>query len=456
MTLDPAPATVRPTPPRRAWSMAGALVVAVVATVVGAATAGLAFGAIWGVLTAAGILAALRMGRAKPTPFEGGLIAVGVTASAILATRVVPDALPTVDVLICLQFAAAWAPAGLACAIVVFRRNRTPSSAFNAALMWLVGGGIAVPAAEALGVLRPIDSLRRGVEPVFGAGDYMVFALFVGVLGIASFLSIVTRLPALAATSAVMLFTLFAGSIVGFTLPGLIDNFARIREIPNFWPPDFGWAIGDGTWWWLPSWEFGAPLRANPMVETFRIAITATVIGCTLALPVAFMASTLTAPNKMTYLIDKGFLNVVRTVPDLFWAMIFVVSLGFGPFAGTVALIIFSMSIMGKLLSETIDAADPGPLEAAKAAGGGHFVAVRTSVLPQVMPNYVALGLYIFELNIRASAVLGIVGAGGIGRVLEAQRGFFRFDRVLAIIIAIWVIVFILEQISVTIRRRLV
>jgi phosphonate transport system permease protein len=149
-------------------------------------------------------------------------------------------------------------------------------------------------------------------------------------------------------------------------------------------------------------------------------------------------------------------MNVIRTIPDLFWAMIFATSVGIGPFAGTLALIFFSMAIMGKLLSETIDAVDPRPIEAARATGSHHWPAMRTSVWPQVLPNYVAYALYIFEINIRASVVLGIVGAGGIGRVLEAQRAFFRFDRVLAIVMVIFVIVFLIEQVSVALRRRLV
>ena len=143
-------------------------------------------------------------------------------------------------------------------------------------------------------------------------------------------------------------------------------------------------------------------------------------------------------------------------MPDLFWAMIFVASVGAGAFAGALALTFFSLAIMSKLLSETVDAADPGPLEAAKATGASHFPAVRSAVLPQVLPNYVAYGLYVFEINIRASVVLGIVGAGGIGQTLEASRSFFRFDRVLAIVIVIFVIVFVIEQISIALRRRLV
>jgi phosphonate transport system permease protein len=222
------------------------------------------------------------------------------------------------------------------------------------------------------------------------------------------------------------------------------------------WPPDFEWAIGTGDWWWVPSWDFGSELRANPLIETFRIAIIACTIGVTLAIPLAFRASKITAIRGSDYWLNKGFMNVIRTIPDLFWAMIFAASVGVGPFAGALALIFFSMAIMSKLLSETIDAVDPRPIEAARATGSHHWPAMKTSVWPQILPNYVAYALYIFEINIRASVVLGIVGAGGIGRVLEAQRSFFRFDRVLAIVIIIFVIVFVIEQVSVALRRRLV
>jgi phosphonate transport system permease protein len=136
--------------------------------------------------------------------------------------------------------------------------------------------------------------------------------------------------------------------------------------------------------------------------------------------------------------------------------MIFVTSLGSGAFAGTLALFFFSLAIMSKLLSETVDSADPRALEAAKATGSKHFPAVRSAVLPQVLPNYVAYSLYVFEINIRASVVLGLVGAGGIGQVIETQRGFFRFDRVLAVVILIFVLVFVIEQVSIALRRRLV
>jgi len=241
---------------------------------------------------------------------------------------------------------------------------------------------------------------------------------------------------------AIIGFTIFAGQQINFSIAELGSNLVNAREfLAKFWPPDWEWAREE-----VPG----------PLIETFQIAILAAIIGCLVALPIAFWASRLTAPNRWFYYIDKWFLNVVRTIPDIFWAMLFVVAVGFGAFAGTLALIMFSLSIMGKLLSETIDSVDPGALEAAKASGARHTPAVRSAVMPQVLPNYVAYGLYIFELDIRASTVLGIVGAGGIGRLLEAQRAFFRFDRIMAVVIIIFIVVFAIEQVSVYVRRRLV
>jgi phosphonate transport system permease protein len=257
--------------------------------------------------------------------------------------------------------------------------------------------------------------------------------------------------------AALVVFTIFAATQVGFSLNRITENLDNARDfLRRFWPPDFDWAIGEGSWWWLPSWEFGSNASPNALIETIQIAVLAALIGCSVALPVAFWASRLTAPNLAVYVADKGFLNIVRTVPDIFWAMLFVAALGVGSLAGLLALIIFAFSIMGKLLSETVDAADPGPLEAAKATGARHGQAVQAAVMPQVLPNYVAYALYIFEICIRASAVIGLVGAGGIGRVLDAQRKFLRFDRVLAVVIVLFVIVFLIEQVSVYVRRRLV
>lgn len=194
----------------------------------------------------------------------------------------------------------------------------------------------------------------------------------------------------------------------------------------------------------------------QPFVETLQIATISTILGCGLALPISFAMSSLTTPNRPTYLVSRAVMNVVRAVPDLFWAKLMVTAIGIGAFAGAWALTIFSLAVMVKLFSETVDGADPGPLEAARAAGGRHAPSLRTGILPTVFPDYVAHALYVFELNVRASVVLGLVGAGGIGRVLEAQRQFFRFDRVLGMLVIIFVVVWVIEQVSVSLRKRLI
>ncbi|MEX1209059.1 MAG: phosphonate ABC transporter, permease protein PhnE [Acidimicrobiia bacterium] len=455
MTVE-APPQVRPDPPLRVRTMFLPLLVATVGFVGGGFLGIYLSGVLWGVVASGALLLALRIGKIASTPITGGVLAVGVIASTVLSTFVMPDTPQSVDVALCVRFTLAWLPAGLAAGWFVRNMGRGASAAFNVAIGWLAGAALALPASVSFEVTKPLETLRRSQEAVFGGGDYATAALSIALIGVAALLGVAARLSLLTVISVLLFFTVYAGSQVGFTIPGLIRNVSNIVNVPNFWPPDFGWAVGNGDWWWFPSWEFGNPNRANPMVETLRISLIASTLGVGLALPLSFLASTLTAPNRPSYLIDKGFISLIRTVPDLFWAMIFVTSVGAGAFAGALALVFFSLAIMSKLLSETVDSADPGPLEAAKATGSRHFPAVRAAVLPQVLPNYVAYALYVFEINIRASVVLGVVGAGGIGQVLEAQRSFFRFDRVLAVVIMIFVLVFVIEQISIALRRRLV
>ena len=204
-----------------------------------------------------------------------------------------------------------------------------------------------------------------------------------------------------------------------------------------------------------PKWSWAIENASAALVETIQIAILASILGCFIALPLSFYASRATNKNSYSYLLYKSFLNLVRTIPDLFWAMMFTVAVGLGPFAGVLALIMFSLAIMGKLLSETIDSIDPGPMEAAKATGSSHNQAIFTSALPQVLPNFTAYFLYIFELCIRASVILGLVGAGGVGRIIETQRIFLRFDRISPIVVLILVVVIGIEQFSVWLRRKI-
>ncbi|MDQ3708467.1 MAG: phosphonate ABC transporter, permease protein PhnE [Actinomycetota bacterium] len=228
---------------------------------------------------------------------------------------------------------------------------------------------------------------------------------------------------------------------IGFSVAEMIDNARRARRIVS----DF----------FNPDWNF-APATVAPFVETLQMAILAAVIGCAAALIVAFLASRLTTPNNPVYLVDKGGLNVLRALPDLLYALVFVAAFSIGPLGGILALIMFNVGVVAKLLSETVDGVDTGPVEAAQAAGAGRLQTVRTAVFPQVLPNYLAYSLYAFELNLRASTVIGYVGAGGIGQLVQTQVARFAYGRVTVIIVEIFVIVFVIESISIALRRRLV
>ncbi len=245
----------------------------------------------------------------------------------------------------------------------------------------------------------------------------------------------------LAIAVAVIGFTLFAAAQVGFSPSELADNFTAASRIAGeFWPPN--WKIADSL--------------VEPYLETIQTAVVGTVLGCLLAIPLAFVSSSATAPTRVVKAVMRAIMNVLRTMPDLFWAMLFTVAIGFNAFAGAVALTVFAMVIMAKLLSETIDAVDLGPYEAVRATGAGWLVSVQRAVFPQVLPSYVAYALYIFELLIRSAVVLGLVGAGGVGEPLDRYRQFFQYGNVMVIVLITLGIVLLLEAVSAAVRRRLV
>jgi phosphonate transport system permease protein len=500
-------ATQRPIAPPRVRAILLPVAASVAAFALAGFTADWLGGVLWGLVAGAVLAVSLQFAGIDISRTDQVILVVGAAVTTALTKTVLPELPDTVQPSLVIRFAAAWIPIGLASGAVMLRQGHRPTAALNVAIVWVLAGALAVPGAVTFGALVPIESLAPNQEPSFSAGIFAFFGLVTGLLGISAMTSSMTKLPLLGAIAGVGFFSAFAGAQVGFTIPGLIERFGQLDELADdFWPPKWDWAMGEeafarwpGIWrfvvawlvvaaagylfvrarevsktqrniitgfliavpvivfvWWLPQWQWGPNTPGSPLLETFRIAIVSATLGCGVALPLAFMASKITAPNTQSYLVAKAFMNFIRTIPDLFWALIFVASVGIGPFAGALALFFFSMAIMAKLQSETIDAVDPGPLEAAHATGSGHFSAVRSSVLPQVLPNYVAYALYIFEINIRASVVIGLAGAGGIGRVIEAQRAFFRFDRVLAVIIVIFVIVLVIEQVSVAMRRRLV
>lgn len=211
----------------------------------------------------------------------------------------------------------------------------------------------------------------------------------------------------------------------------------------------------------LPSAEKPWPLDFLPQIrdrlaETIRMALGASLVGSALALPFALVGARNLAAGRLVYNIGRGFLNLVRTVPDLILASLLASIFGIGPLPGLLALGIFTFGVVAKLLSDTVETIDPGPLEAVTATGGSRLEQAWFGVLPQIGPDFVAYTLYAFEINVRAAAVVGLVGAGGIGVILDASIKLFRYGRVGLIIAATFLVVLLIDSFSTWLRSKLV
>jgi phosphonate transport system permease protein len=235
--------------------------------------------------------------------------------------------------------------------------------------------------------------------------------------------------------------TVVAGRSIGFDLTPLLTDTGR------------GWFIIQE--FLAPNWSFLAR-TVEPWLDTLAIAVISTLVGCLAALVVSTLASPVTARTGWIHRTSRALLAVLRSLPDVAWALLFVAFVGVGALAGILALIMFTLGIMAKLTAETIDAVDTGPLEAADAAGANVIQRARAAVLPQIMPNYFSYAMYVFELNVRAAVVLGLVGAGGIGSVVIVELARFNYANVAAVVVAIFVVVFLIDSASRVIRRRII
>ncbi|OAB32182.1 phosphonate ABC transporter, permease protein PhnE [Paenibacillus macquariensis subsp. macquariensis] len=203
-----------------------------------------------------------------------------------------------------------------------------------------------------------------------------------------------------------------------------------------------------------PDWSY-LPTIWAPTLQTIKIAVAGTILGAIPAIPAALFSANNITPFKSVSLPIRTLLNLVRTVPDLLFAAVFVAVFGIGPFAGMLALLFFSFGIIAKLTYETVEAIDPGPLEAMTAVGATRIQLIVFGVIPQALPAFISYLLYTFEINIRAATVLGFVGAGGIGLLLNQSLGLFRYDRAATIIILTLAVVLIIDNASTRIRRKL-
>ncbi|MBY0338766.1 MAG: phosphonate ABC transporter, permease protein PhnE [Acetobacteraceae bacterium] len=193
----------------------------------------------------------------------------------------------------------------------------------------------------------------------------------------------------------------------------------------------------------------------RPLLDTLAMSIAGTALAVILSLPLALLAAPNVSPHPLVLGAARTLLSFLRSVPEIIMGIIFVAAVGFGALPGVLALALHSVGMVGKFYAEAIEHADPKPLEAARAAGASRVQVITHAVLPQVLPQLSDITIYRWEYHFRASAVLGIVGAGGIGFELIAALRLMQYDQVSAILLCILACVIVVDGIGAFLRKRL-
>jgi len=213
---------------------------------------------------------------------------------------------------------------------------------------------------------------------------------------------------------------------------GMADILSRAM------PPDFS--------------QFGPSLQ--PILETIDLAVFGTVMAVVLAFPLALLAAENVSPARPLYYAARATIGVTRAVPDLVWALVFVTAVGLGPFPGALAIGVHSIGMLGRLFAEVIEDMEMGPVEALMLTGASRMQVFTHAVVPGVLPALLGIGLFRFDENLRASVVLGFVGAGGIGFQLLTAMNLFEYRTVSFLMIVTFILVIAAERGSAYLRSR--
>jgi len=254
------------------------------------------------------------------------------------------------------------------------------------------------------------------------------------------FLAAMVVLIFLAAWMAEISPVLFFTKLGGFT-----SYFARLAHLDN----------GALVWSDPVEWFWGWKRWLRLLGETILIGYTGTFIGATVAVVMSFSGATNLNKNSVTRSIVKRFFEFCRTVPDLVFALVFVVAYGVGPLPGILAIIIHTIGALGKQFTELVENIDMGPVEGLEATGAGRVAIARFGALPQVLPGYLSYTLLRFEINVRSATIMGFVGAGGIGDELMLSIRRFYYADISAILVIIIVTVYIIDILTSRLRYSL-
>ena len=254
---------------------------------------------------------------------------------------------------------------------------------------------------------------------------------------------------------AILFLVLFhaAAEVSNFRLDRLLAGLPRIGEYIGKTLPEIRFATFFSD---IAYWYYGFLKWLRLLFDTILIALMATLFGAIGGLLICFPASRNLVGNFWIYFLFRRLAEIARTVPEIVYALIFVVAFGVGPFAGFLALTMHTIGAMGKLYAEANENIDERQLEGVRASGGNWFEVIRFAVLPQVLPNFTTYTLWRLELNIRSAAIVGFVGAGGIGQELYHAISFNYYEDVSAIVLMVVATIMVIDLICEKLRHHLI
>ena len=231
-----------------------------------------------------------------------------------------------------------------------------------------------------------------------------------------------------------------------------------ISTIDVFWP--WVWTapeeMQDMIYRMFPPNPRALPEILPALLETINIASVGTLLAIIISLPVAYFGARNVSPNRFTLAIARVIIVSSRSIDTLIWALLFVAILGPGPLAGVVAIAFRSVGFLGKLIGESIEEMDWGPIEALQASGASRGHIINYAIVPQIIPSFWAVAILRWDINIRESTVLGMVGAGGIGMLFQVAIDLFRWNTVSMVLVSIVVVVLFGEVVTGIVRRKII
>lgn len=233
---------------------------------------------------------------------------------------------------------------------------------------------------------------------------------------------------------------------IGVSWTGLGIDLARWASVANI-------VVFLRNDWFPPDWSVLADAIRQSAI-TVEIAFLSTLFALLIALPLSFLAAGNVSSPWLRAAI-RMLLSFLRSVPEIVFGLLFVVAVGLGPFPAVLAIFLHNIGVLGKLISELVEAADSGPQEALRAAGATRRIVALYAVLPQIAPNVISQYFYRFEVAIRTSLILGIIGAGGIGQQLFMHFKIFKYEQVTVDVIVVMALVVITDALSAWVRKRI-